>query len=85
MERRDIPAWIAAAATAAMVVMVFFGGFATKDDLASVGDRISAVEDRISAVEESIDDLRDELRQDIRDLNRRIDNILLADRETPAQ
>lgn len=78
MERRDIPAWIAAAAAAAMVVMVFFGGFATKDDLA-------AVEDRISAVEESIDELRDDLRRDIRELNRRIDNILLADRETPAQ
>ena len=61
-----------------MIFMVFFGGFATKDDLASV-------ESRLGAVEESINEQLGELRQDIRELNRRIDNILLAGRETPAQ
>ena len=74
MDRRNIPSWIAAASAALTLAVVFFGGFATEDDLAAVEQRIGAVERQIG-----------ELRNDIRALNSRIDNILLADRETPTQ
>ena len=56
MDSKNIPAWIAAASAALMVVMVFFGGFATEDDLEAVGQRIDAVA-------ESVQELRDELRE----------------------
>ncbi len=81
MDRRNVPSWIAAAAALAAAGMTFFGGFATKDDLASVEQRIDAVERQIDAVRV---DVR-EIRADIRALNNRIDNILLADRETHTQ
>ena len=57
VDRSNAPAWVAAVSAALMLVMVFFGGFATRDDLASV--------------EESIDEVRgdiDELRAEIREL-----------------
>ena len=78
MDRRNLPSWIAAAAALAAAGMTFFGGFATRDDVA-------ALEQRIDAVERQISELRDELRGDIRALNNRIDNILLAGRGTATQ
>ena len=78
MDRQNLPAWIATGVSLLTFAVVFFGGFATRDDLA-------AVERRIEAVERQIGELRDEIRGDIRALNNRIDNILLADLETPTQ
>ena len=71
MDRSNIPTWIAAGAAVFMAALVFFGDFATKDDIA--------------AIRADVRELRRELRDSIGALNNRIDNVLLADREPPAQ
>ena len=65
MDRSNAPAWVAAVSAALMLVMVFFGGFATKDDLASV-------EESIAGVRGDIDELRAEVRGDIGELRAEI-------------
>lgn len=74
MNHQNLPSWIATGVSLLTLAVVFFSGFATKDDLA-------AVERQIDAVQVDVRDLRD----DIRALNNRIDNILPAARDTAAQ
>ena len=74
MDRQSLPSWIATGVSLLTLAVVFFSGFATRDDLAAVQRQLDAV--RV--------DVR-EIREDIRALNNRIDNILTADREPPMQ
>ena len=60
MDRSNAPAWVAAVSAALMLVMVFFGGFATRDDLASVEEAIDALRTEVRG---DIDELRAEIRE----------------------
>lgn len=60
MNRSNIPAWIAAGAAALTLALVFFGGFATKDDLASLEDRIDAA---VVAIQSDVAEIRGDIRE----------------------
>lgn len=60
MELRISPAWVAAGAALATAAMVFFGGFADKEDVAAVAKGVEDSEKRLTAAIETVGtDIRD--------------------------